>query len=61
MTPDIVYIPIKWSLRFYVPWYAKSNTTPDIVYVPTNWSLQFYIPRYVKSHATLIHVAYDFE
>ena len=29
MTPDIVYVPIKWSLRFYVCipwyWYVKSH------------------------------------
>ena len=30
--PDIVYVPIKWSLRFYV-------SIPDIVYVPITWSL----------------------
>ena len=39
MTPDIVYVPIKWSLQFYIPRYIKSHMTPDIVYVPTKWSL----------------------
>ena len=59
--PDIVYVPIKWSLRFYVPRYVKPHTTPDIVYVPTKWSLRFYAVQYAKSHAILTHVAYDFE
>ena len=51
-TPDVVYVPMKWSLRFYVAQYVKSHTTPDIVYVPIKWSLRFYVPRYVKSHTT---------
>ena len=52
MTPDIVYVPMKWSLRFYIQWYIKSHTTPDIVSVPMKWSLQFYAAQYIKSHAT---------
>ena len=59
--PDIVYIPIKWSLQFYAVRYVKSHTTPDIVYVPTKWSLRFYAVWYAKSHAILTHIAYDFE
>ena len=52
MRPNIVYVPIKWSLRFYVLWYAKSHVIPDIVYVPINWLLRFYVPRFTKSHMT---------
>ena len=55
--PDIVYVPITWSLRFYILRYIKSHVIPDIVYVPTKWSLRFYVPRYAKSHATL-HMLY---
>ena len=42
-----LYVPMKWSLRFYAARYVKSHTTPDIVYVPTKWSLRFY-----AAHAT---------
>ena len=52
MTPDIVDVPIKWSLRFYIARYVKSHVIPDIVYVPTKWSLQFYVLQCAKSHAT---------
>ena len=48
----MVYVPLKWSLRFYVAQYVKSHMTPDIVYVPIKWSLRFYILQYVKSHTT---------
>ena len=48
MTPDIVYVPIEWSLRFYAAQYIKSHTTPDMVYVPTKWSLRFYVPTVRK-------------
>ena len=61
MIPDIVYAPIKWSLRFYAVRCIKSHMTPDIVYVPINWSLRFYVPRYAKSHTTFTHVVYNFE
>ena len=47
-----LYVPTKWSLRFYVPRYVKSHMTLDVVYVPMKWSLRFYAARYVKSHAT---------
>ena len=47
-----LYVPTKWSLRFYAARYVKSHTTPDIVYVPTEWSLRFYAVQYVKSHET---------
>ena len=52
MTPDIVYVPMRWSLRFYAAHCAKSHVTPDIVYVPTEWSLQFYTVWYAKSYMT---------
>ena len=35
-TSDMVYVPIKWLLRFWEPRFPKSYTTPDVVYVPTN-------------------------
>ena len=50
MRPNIVYVPINWSLRFYAACCIKSHVIPDIVYVPINWSLRFYAARYVKSH-----------
>ena len=50
--PDIVYVPINWSLRFYAACCAKSYAIPDIIYVPINWSLQFYAVRCAKSYAT---------
>ena len=52
MTPDIVYVPINWSLRFYAACCAKSHVTPDVVYVPMKWSLRFYAVWCTKSHAT---------
>ena len=39
VTPDVVYVPMKWSLRVYIPRYIKSHVIPDIVYVPIKWSL----------------------
>ena len=26
-TPDVVYVPMKWSLRFYAAWCTKSHAT----------------------------------
>ena len=31
MIPDVVYVPTKWSLRFYIPRYTKSHVT-HVVY-----------------------------
>ena len=39
MRPNIVYVPINWSLRFYAVHCTKSHVIPDIVYVPINWPL----------------------
>ena len=48
MTPDIVYVPMNWSLLFCVHQYTRSHTTPDIVYVPMNWSLQFWFQSLIQ-------------
>ena len=58
--PDIVYVPINWSLQFYAARCVKSHAIPDIVYVPVNWSLRFYAARYVKSYAILTHVYFEY-
>ena len=50
MRPNIVYVPINWSLRFYAARYVKSYATPDIVYVPMKWSLRYYAASCAKSH-----------
>ena len=47
-TPDVVYVPMNWLLRFYVPWYVKSHATHDVVYVPINSSLRFWIQNLIR-------------
>ena len=61
MRPNIVYVPINWSLRFYAARCTKSNVIPDIVYVPINWSLRLYTVCCTKSYAILTHIVCDFE
>ena len=52
MNPDVVYVPINFSLRFCKLQFSKSYTTPDEVYVPINFSLQFCKLQFTKSYTT---------